>query len=139
MRLFLDSSALAKRYVREAGTDRVVALCADADEVVVSILALPEVVSTLNRLRREGRLSDSEYATIRQEVADDLAGATTMELTPSVVDKALVCLERSRLRASDALHVATAMEAAPDLFLTGDRRQREGAMKAGVKVEGVGL
>jgi len=139
MRLFLDSSALAKRYVREVGTERVVALCADADEVVVSIIALPEVVSTLNRLRRGGRLSDSEYATIKQEVVADLADATTLEVTPSIVNKALTCLERSRLRASDALHIATAMGAAPDLFLTGDRRQREGGTKAGLKIEGVGI
>lgn len=139
MRLFLDSSALAKRYVREAGTDRVVALCTEADEAIVSIIALPEGVSTLNRLRREGRLSESEYATIKQEAVDDLAEATTMEVTPSIVEKALVCLERSRLRASDALHIASALEADPDLFLTGDRRQREGATGAGLKVEGVGI
>jgi hypothetical protein len=139
MRLFLDSSALAKRYVREAGTDRVVALCAEADDVIVSIIALPEVVSTLNRLRREGRLSDSEYATMKHDVVADLAEATTIELTASIVGEALTCLERSRLRASDALHIASALEADPGLFLTGDRRQREGATEAGLKVEGVGI
>jgi len=126
MRLFLDSSALAKRYVREVGTDRVVALCTEADEVIVSVIALPEVVSTLNRLRREGRLTESEYATMKQEVVDDLTEAITMDVSPSIVEKALVRLERSPLRASDALHIASAQEAGPDLFLTGDRRQRGG-------------
>ena len=38
MRLFLDSSALAKRYVLENGSDRVVELCREADEVVLSSL-----------------------------------------------------------------------------------------------------
>ncbi|MBM4035193.1 MAG: type II toxin-antitoxin system VapC family toxin [Planctomycetes bacterium] len=139
MRLFLDSSALAKRYVREVGTDRVVALCTEADEVIVSVIALPEVVSTLNRLRREGRLTESEYATMKQEVVDDLTEAITMDVSPSIVEKALVRLERSPLRASDALHIASAQEAGPDLFLTGDRRQRGGASDAGLRVEGVGI
>lgn len=138
MRLFLDSSALAKRYVREAGTDRVVALCAEAEEVIVSVLALPEIISTLNRLRREGRLSDSEYATIKQDVIADMEGATMIEVSPPIVRQAIACLESSPLRASDAVHVASALESCPDVFLTGDHRQREGANDAGLNVEGVG-
>ncbi|HPD17941.1 MAG TPA: type II toxin-antitoxin system VapC family toxin [Planctomycetota bacterium] len=139
MRLFLDSSALAKRYVRDAGTDRLAALCAEADQVIVSILALPELMSTLNRLRRAGRLSESDYATIKQDVLDDLEEATTIELTPGAVRQAVACLERARLRSSDALHLASAMEASPDLFVTADRRQRGAAISAGLKVEPLGL
>lgn len=139
MRLFLDSSALAKRYVREPGTERLAALCAEADQVIVSILALPELMSTLNRLRRAGRLSETDYATIKQDVLDDLEEATTIELTPSAVRQAVACLERARLRSSDALHIACAMEASPDLFVTADRRQRGAAVSAGLKVEPVGL
>ncbi len=139
IRLFLDSSALAKRYVQEVGTERVVVLCREAEEVVVSIIALPEVVSTLNRLRREGRLSQRDYHAIKQDVLADLAEASVIEVTASIVDKALACLERSPLRASDALHIATAMEVSADLFVTADRRQRQGATDAGLKVEAVGL
>ena len=139
IRLFLDSSALAKRYVKEVGTERVLELCRGAEEVVVSIIALPEVVSTLNRLRREGRLPQRDYDAIKQDVIADLAEATVIEATASILDKALACLERSPLRASDAVHIATAMEAGADLFLTADRRQRQGAIDAGLKVEAVGL
>ena len=139
IRLFLDSSALAKRYVQEVGTERVVVLCREAEEVVVSIIALPEVVSTLNRLRREGRLSQRDYHAIKQDILADLAEASVIEVTASIVDKALACLERSPLRASDALHIATAMEVSADLFVTADRRQRQGATDAGLKVEAVGL
>lgn len=61
MRLFFDSSALAKRYVEEAGSPRIGELLAGAGHLGVSILALPEVVSALCRRRRESRLDRAHY------------------------------------------------------------------------------
>ena len=54
MRIALDSSALAKRYVSESGTPRVLELCAQATEVVVSVLCVPEILSGLNRRLSSG-------------------------------------------------------------------------------------
>jgi hypothetical protein len=139
MRVFLDASALTKSYIPEPGTAEVTARCAEAEEVILSVIAVPEVASAFNRIRREGRLSDDHYRSLKQQLAQDAENATVLELTESVVDGAIRCLERSPLRASDAIHIASALEIAPDLFLSGDRRQCEAATAMGLKVEYVAL
>jgi len=138
MRLFLDSSALAKRHIGEQGSDRVVARLQEADEAVLSVLAAPEVVSALNRRRREGRLADAAYQARKHDLIEDIKHATVLDLTPSVVAGAISLLERFALRCSDAIHVATAIEVGPDLFLSGDHRQCEAARAEGLNVEEVG-
>ena len=55
MKVFFDTSALTKRYVEELGSEQVRALCAEAGALGVSILVVPELISTLCRLVREGR------------------------------------------------------------------------------------
>ena len=138
MRLFADSSALAKRYLREPGRDVVLARCAAADEVLISFLAPIEVVSALNRLRRAARLTDEQYEELKKKLTADAQNATVVLPGPSVEAGAFRCLESAPLRASDAVHVASALECRPDLFLTGDRRQHEAAKGMGLKVEFVG-
>ena len=56
MRVFFDSSAFARRYLGEAGSDAVVEWCDKATEIVLSGVALPEIISAFCRLRREGHL-----------------------------------------------------------------------------------
>lgn len=138
MRLFAGSSALAKRYIPEPGRDVVLARCAAADEVIVSFLAPIEVVSAFNRLRRAGLLTDEEYEGVKQKLVADAQNATLVLPGPSIEAGAFACLEHAPLRASDAVHVASALECRPDLFLTGDQRQYEAAKGMGLKVEFVG-
>ena len=65
MKVFLDTSALAKRYVAEQGSDQVLAVCQQADSLVVSVICLPELVSTLCRLVREEKLASAAYRTLK--------------------------------------------------------------------------
>ena len=53
MRVFLDSSSFAKRFVEEPGSEQVEEICAEATELGLSVLCVPETVSALNRRRRE--------------------------------------------------------------------------------------
>lgn len=135
MRLFADSSALAKRYIPEPGRDIVLARCAAADEVIISFLAPIEVVSAFNRLRRAGRLSDEQYDELKLKLTTDVQHATVVQPGPALVPTAFACLERAPLRASDAIHVASALQCNPDLFLSGDHRQCVAARAMGLNVE----
>jgi predicted nucleic acid-binding protein len=61
LNVFFDSSALAKRYIEEKGSDQVQAILSSASALAVSVMCVPE-----NRLRsvphrRERRLSTEEY------------------------------------------------------------------------------
>jgi len=135
MRLFLDSSALAKRYVAERGTDLFLERCGEADEIVLSVLCIPEVISGLNRIRRQKKISDREYAKMKRDLAADVAEAFMIDLTEGVVQEAIRCLERTSVRAMDAIHIASAIETVCDLFLSADTQQCRAARFVGVPVE----
>jgi predicted nucleic acid-binding protein len=127
-------SALTKRHVEEEGSEQVRALCAEADALGVSVLVLPELISTLCRLVREGRLSSDDYQSIKSAVQADLADADLCDLSQDVFDQALRCLEGHPLRTLDALHVGSALVYQPDLFVSADRRQAEAAGHEGLAV-----
>ncbi|MFZ2444866.1 MAG: type II toxin-antitoxin system VapC family toxin [Syntrophobacteraceae bacterium] len=134
MRVFLDTSAFVKRYVREQGSGKVLEICAQAGHLALSIICLPEMFSTLNRLVREGRLSDSDYRELKRMILDDLADVDICEITPEVITQTIRCLETHPLRAMDAIHLGCALAIKPDLFLSGDHRQLEAARKEGLSV-----
>ena len=132
MRLFLDSSSLAKRYILEQGSDGVDRLCADAAMLGVSIICIPEIISALNRRVRERRLSAFDYAAARERLLADLEDAEIVQLTPAVISRSTVILENNPVRAMDALHVACAVEWGAELFASSDKAQVEAARKAHV-------
>lgn len=138
MRIFLDSSALAKRYIFEPGTEQVLRRCREADEIVLSALCVPELISAFNRLRREGKLTAARYRRLKGDLAADLEQATIVDLTPSVVHRTIFCLEHAPLRALDAIHAASAAESLCDLFISADRRQCEAAARLKLRIENVG-
>jgi len=137
VRAFLDSSALAKLYLHEPGRALVEARLAEAQELILSVLALPEVISALTRLRRSGDIDDEEYLAQKQRVTADAADAAIVGVTPVVVRRAVECLERAPLRASDAVHVASAIEAEADAFVSADQRQCNAAREMGLRVVAV--
>jgi uncharacterized protein len=134
MRVFFDTSALTKRYVEEEGSEQVRTLCAEADALGVSVLVVPELISTLCRLVREGRLSSGDYQILKSAVQTDLSDADLCDLSQGAFEQALRCLELHPLRALDALHVGSALVYQPDLFVSADRRQAEAAGREGLAV-----
>jgi predicted nucleic acid-binding protein len=138
MRLFLDSSSLAKRYIAEKGTDRVLQRCGEASEIVLSILCIPETLSALNRLRREKKLSARQYLDLKQDLAMDVAAATMIELNEDVLYETIRCLEDTPVRAMDAIHIASALASICDIFLSADPRQCKAARRMGLQVEEIG-
>jgi predicted nucleic acid-binding protein len=135
MRLFLDSSALAKRYIREPSSSDVIARCRDADEIILSVLCPIEILSGLNRLRREGKLSLADYRALKKDLSADIAQASIVPVDPEIVKIARICLEKSPLRALDAIHVASAKASRCDLFLSADRQQTLAATVSGLNAE----
>jgi predicted nucleic acid-binding protein len=132
--LFRDTSAFAKRYVAEQGSEQVLALCQKADALFVSVICLPELISTLNRLVREKSLTRAAYRKLKAEAVGDLADADIVQITPEVLASVVSLLESHPLRAMDALHVACALACEADAFVSADHRQLAAARKAGLKV-----
>ena len=135
MKLFCDTSAFIKRYVDEPGSERVLDLTASAEEIGLSVLIIPESISTLRRLVRENRMSEVDYRSLKAAILIDVADADVCDLTPTVIGYTIKCLERSQLRALDAIHIGSACAYRPDLFISADRRQIKGAENEGLRVE----
>ena len=137
MKVFLDTSAFAKRYVAEEGSDEVIALCQQADSLVVSVICLPELISTLSRLLREKKLAKADYQKLKGDAMADLADVDICQIIPDVLVSVVSLLEAHPLRAMDALHVACALAVGPDIFVSADHRQLSAARKAGLKTVAV--
>jgi predicted nucleic acid-binding protein len=138
MRVFFDSSAFAKRYVDEAGSDEVEVICGEATELGLSIICVPEIISAFNRRVREKVLTRRQYNKMKRRLEEETADATIINMTPPVVSAAIMILEDSPVRAMDALHIASALLWKADLFVSGDARQLSAAEKVQLKVRCVG-
>ena len=106
MRLFLDTSAFAKRFLEEAGSDDVEAFCMRASDLGLSVICVPEIISAMNRRVRERSLSRRQYEVAKKRLAQDVSDADIIQLTSAVVARSVKILERNPLRAMDALHLA---------------------------------
>jgi len=132
--VFLDTSAFAKRYVAEQGSDKVIALCQQADSLIVSVICLPELISTLSRLLREKKLAKADYRKLKGDAMADLTDVDICQLTSDILVSVVSLLESHPLRAMDALHVACALVVEPDIFVSADHRQLAAAQKVGLKI-----
>jgi uncharacterized protein len=135
MRVFLDSSALAKKYIAEKGSERVVALWQAAGDISLSILCVPEVLSACSRLWREKKLDQKGYQAIKNGLLRDIEDTNLINVVPTIIEGAVSCLEGGTMRTLDAIHVASALSIGSDLFVTSDPRQAEGARAMKLKTE----
>jgi predicted nucleic acid-binding protein len=137
VRTFFDSSAFAKRYVEEAGSQAVDAICADATELALSVVCIPEIISAFNRRVREGNLSRQQYIQAKTRLSEDVEDAVIVNLTSSVLSTCTTILEDSPVRAMDALHIACAIAWNAELFVSADKQQIMAADKAGLRTKHV--
>ena len=134
MKVFFDASAFVKRYINEPGSNEVIKICRQADQLILSIICLPEMISTLSRLVREKIISAKDYRQTKLQVLQELEAIEICNLTAEVIKRAISCLESSPLRAMDALHLGCALVMNPDLFVSSDTRQIMAANKEGLTV-----
>jgi predicted nucleic acid-binding protein len=137
MLVFFDSSAFAKRYVQELGSDKVMAWCNRATEIGLAAIGLPEIISAFCRLQREGKITAAQYQQLKGELFADIADAAIADMSPAVIHQSVQSLEGNVLRAMDAIHIGCAVAMQADAFISGDQRQCLAAKNAGLKVHKV--
>jgi uncharacterized protein len=129
---YLDTSALAKLYVQEAGRDRVEALIRSTDAVATSVIAYPEACAVFARRRDTSEITHEEHTRMVTNFGQDWAGVNEIDLTPNVYRSAgQLVVAHPRLRAMDAIHLASALEARvfqPIRFLTFDHHLQVAAI-----------
>ncbi len=138
MRSFFDSSAFAKRFIEEEGSDEVDNICKKSTSIALSSLCVPEIISALNRRLREKYITKKEYTKIKERLIEEIIDATIVNVVPEIISESIVLLEKNKLRTIDSIHIASALLWQPDIFVSSDKRQISAAKKSGLKVKYVG-
>lgn len=110
MTLYLDTSALVKLYVREAGSDDVRRQSEAAEAVGTSRVAYAEARAALARRQREGGLEPDELRRVVAELDRDWDAFVVIEVDAVTGRRAGELAERHALRGFDAIHLACALE-----------------------------
>jgi predicted nucleic acid-binding protein len=136
--IYLDSSALAKLYLPEPESDGLDALLRNRRDLLISELAITEVLSAVARKRREGMLNESQVLEIRDAVLADADSGSfcRLDLSPVVhrqAERLLLHGGSVALRTLDALHIALALHGSATHVATFDVRMRAAALHAGLR------
>ena len=145
--LYLDTSALTKRYILENGSAWVESLTAPsaANDIWTSRITGPEIASALFLRVRIGSLSRFDAARgVYQFRADELSASFIAEVTGQIASHAITLVERHGLRGFDAVHVASALAVDRPyqarrlprvVFVSADARQLQAARAEGLPTD----
>ena len=133
MSLYVDSSALLKRYVDEPDSDAADSLLRSDPSLLTARHTIVEVRRNLARL-----LDGRALAAARSGFGRDLEAVSVVELDETTCEAATAIAEVTGVRTLDALHLAAAQRvggtAVP--FLTFDVRQAQAGRALGLTVVG---
>lgn len=131
MRIYVDSSALIKRAIREhesvALIDAIDQWVAEESVLYSSTLAWIEVTRTVR-----SRLDQEPPAEVVLSIENAVAGITECRITEPVADIARR-LGPSTLRSLDAIHLATATLIGADVVCAYDKRMLTAAAELGFR------
>ena len=112
--LYLDSSALIKKYLVEPGTAELLARLKQETDVGAVIfssgLTYAEMHAIVARKHREHGLSEMEASAIHDQFDEDwLTSVSQVELSSAVLGFVRDVVKASPLRGADTLHLASAL------------------------------
>ncbi len=138
---FWDASAIIPLVLEQPASERARTLIASDSDVVVWWGTPVECASAFARLRREGRLSETQEATVSRRLGGMRAGWFEMTPGDQLRAQALRVLRLHPLRAADALQLASALEwsgmPANGTMVTFDTRLALAAEREGLSVVGL--
>jgi len=144
---YADSSALVKRHTSEAGSAWIEQQfdAASGNRIITTKLSVAEVLSAMNRRRREANITATEYAKVSGDFLSFVETDYEMvELSDAVLLEAQRLLETHPLRAGDAIQLASALLANTQLqsanlptliFLASDARLLAAANSEGLQTD----
>ena len=139
MNLYLDTSALIKRYVNEAGSTDVRRWIRSADDKATTLITRAEMSAGINRLLRMKYLSQKDYGEALEEFHADWEDYHRLPVSETLVTRADALACQYNLRGYDAIHLAAALTwqvllAMPVTLVTYDRELAETAQASGMAV-----
>ena len=141
MVLYVDSSALVKRYIAEPESDEVIAVMDGAVAVATSLITRTEVEAALGRAAREGRVDDKGARQARREFLEDWADFGKVPVSETLAARGGELAWNHKLRGYDAVQLAAALTCQDTIgslgvemmFACCDRDLAEAAGEAGLR------
>ena len=138
MILYLDTSALVKRYFQEPYSDDVISRWKSATQIVTSFVAYAETMASMYRKKREADLADALIRKIADSFHRDWEGFIRVEVNGELNGYIDRVVEGYPLRGFDAIHLASAMvihERLPEdfVFACFDDRLASAAQSEGLE------
>lgn len=109
MILYLDTSALVKKYVMEAGSDAVNRVVSEAEIMGISVIGRIEMVAAFGKAVRIGRLEEEVALAALQLFRNEWGTLAQIQVTEMVIARAEIFAWEYRLRGYDAVHLASAL------------------------------
>ena len=137
MIVYLDSTALIKRYVAESGSVEVAGMIERAAVVGTAVISRAEVAGALAGAARAGLLPHEQARAVLDVFRAQWSDLVRLQLTETIVSRADAQAWDRRLRANAALHLAAALvwqEALGEVvtFATFDRPLWQAARASGL-------
>lgn len=134
---YFDTSALVKRYVRQAGSAEVRRLLR-SHAIVSSAVLHVEALAAVRRRLREGKLSARSAGRISRRIHSDADFWWLAPVSEEVLERARALVLESTARTLDAIHIGSCSllvaEGLAMPFITADRRQAGVARESGLDV-----
>ena len=139
MILYLDTSALVKRYIQETSTDEVIALLESAGSVGSASLTKVEMAAAFEKTVRQGWVKRKIAMQAWQDFLDHWSSFTRLNTSSGAIDRASALAWEYGLRGYDAMHLACALLWKETLetqitMATFDRDLWQASKKAGLEV-----
>lgn len=136
--IYLDTSALVKRFVTEPGSELVHSLVSASGPIATAKISYIETHAALARHYREGTISKTRYLATVQQFERDWLAYVRIDLQDDILRLARDIVRRRPLRGYDAIHLASALSIRQALdeevtFAAADRRLLQAAASEGLQ------
>lgn len=139
---FLDSTAFAKLFVQEPGTDAIIHLMETTEDnrKLISAGTPLEVYAALRRRERTGAIDPHDAEAARNILRVEAARMVQQPLNPAVLEAARQMLDRFDLRGTEAMQLGAAMVAREMfqgmqvVFVSADAKLLEAARESGFEI-----
>jgi predicted nucleic acid-binding protein len=107
--LYLDTSAIVKRYVSEPGSNDLIALTVAAEVTATSLVTRAEVAAALARAVRIGALDNDSGRRAQRQFSQEWPNIVKIPITEALVFRAETLAWNHGLRGYDAVQLAAAL------------------------------
>ncbi|MBA7528054.1 hypothetical protein ES705_20237 [subsurface metagenome] len=134
MRIYLDTSALVKRYCEEGGSDVVNDVFESDNEIVTSYWTLAEAIAAIDKKVAKRQISEEERDFVISVLFSDVLNRITfVKISNEFIEAIIEMILAHHISADDALQLFSCIVSLSPIFLASDKGLIRAAKEEGLK------